>query len=121
MPTGADVTTGTITLLLTDPKDGATYAGTPEGLAPLTDGVEKSPTGKVTKANGFTILNAREVNARSADLSALAVPTEGGGIKTSGLSEAFVGKASMQYDAAADRTVSYTHLDAYKRQPCCSP
>jgi len=102
---GADVTSGSITLLLTDPKDGATYAGTADGLAPLTDGVEKGPTGKITKANGFTILNAREVNARSKDLAALAVPTEGGGIKTSGFSEAFVGKASMQYDAAADRMI----------------
>jgi arabinogalactan oligomer/maltooligosaccharide transport system permease protein len=105
---GADVATGTITLLLTDPKDGATYAATGDGLAPVSDGVEKGPTGKITKASGYTILNAREVNARSKDLAALAVPTEGGGIKTSGLSEAFVGKASMQYDSAADRMIDTT-------------
>ena len=102
---GSDVATGDITLLLTDPKDGATYAGTTDGLAPLTDGVEKGPTGKITKATGYQVLIAREVNARSKDLQALAVPTEGGGIKTSGLSEAFVGKASIVYDAAADRMI----------------
>lgn len=102
---GGDVATGDITLLLTDPKDGATYAGTPNGLASLTDGVEKGPTGKITAATGYQILIAREVNARSKDLSDIVVPTEGGGIKTSGLSEAFVGKASMQYDAAADRLI----------------
>ena len=45
------------------------------------------------------------MNARSKDLSDIVVPTEGGGIKTSGLSEAFVGKASMQYDAATDRLI----------------
>ena len=55
---GGDVATGDITLLLTDPKDGATYAGTPNGLASLTDGVEKGPTGKITAATGYQILIA---------------------------------------------------------------
>jgi len=99
---GADVATGQLVLLLTD-KDGATWLGDDNGLSPLTDGVTKNEAGKITAAAGWTILNGREVNARSKDLAALAIPVAGGGIKTSGLSEAFIGKASLTYDAAADR------------------
>lgn len=100
---GADPVTGGLSLLLTGP-DGATFVGTPKGLADLpADGVTKTSTGKITAAPGFTVLNARQVNARSKDLSALGVPTAGGGgIKPVGLSEAFVGKTTVVYDAAAD-------------------
>ena len=63
----------------------------------------KSPTGKITAAPGYTILNARQVNARSPDLETFAVPTpDGGGIKAVGLSEAFDGKPSVSYDPATD-------------------
>lgn len=101
---GASATTGDLVLLLTKP-DGTMFVGDTGGLEPLpADGVEKTTTGKITKAPGYTILTAREVNARSKDLSALAVPTgDGGGIKPVGLSEAFEGKPSVTYDASADR------------------
>ena len=65
-------------------------------------GVTKSATGKITAAPGYTVLNARQVNARP-DLKTFAVPTaDGGGIKAVGLSEAFVGKPTVTYDAATD-------------------
>ncbi|MFZ1286764.1 MAG: ABC transporter permease subunit [Candidatus Phosphoribacter sp.] len=103
---GGDVTTSDLVLLLTDPTQGTTFVGDADGLSPISDGVVKSETGKITAAAGYQILGPREVNARSADLNAIAVPTDdGGGIKTSGLSEAFVGKASIRYDAAADRLI----------------
>ena len=101
---GGDVTASPLVLLLTD-KAGKTYVGTADGLKDLTDGVTKTEAGKITAAAGYQVLTGREVNARSQDLSAFAVPVEGGGIKASGLSEAFVGKASLQYDAAADRII----------------
>ena len=101
---GGDVTTSPLVLLLTD-KDGKTSVGTADGLKDLTDGVTKTEAGKITAATGYQVLTGREVNARSQDLSAFAVPVEGGGIKASGLSEAFVGKASLRYDAAADRII----------------
>ena len=60
----------------------------------------KSATGKITAAPGYTILNARQVNARN-DLKTFAVPTpDGGGIKRVGLSEAFEGKPTVSYDKA---------------------
>ena len=101
---GSSPQTGDLKMLLTDP-DGATFVGDPKGLTPLPpEGVTKNPTGKITAAPGYTLLTAREVNARSADLSALAVPTsDGGGIKPVGLSEAFEGAPTMSYDAAADQ------------------
>ncbi len=100
---GDSVTTGDLVLLLTKP-DGSTFVGDKTGLKPLdTAGVEKTPIGKITKAPGYTILNARQVNARK-DLQTLAVPTsDGGGVKPVGLSEAFEGKSSVSYDAKADR------------------
>lgn len=101
---GASATTGELVLLLTNP-DGQTFVGDQAGLQPLApEGVEKTTAGKISKAPGYTILNARQVNARSKDLSAIAVPTsDGGGVKPVGLSEAFEGKPSVTYDAAADR------------------
>ena len=99
---GADIATAPPVFLLTDPK-GKTLLGDASGLEDLTaDGVEKSPVGKVTAAPGYTILNARQVNARK-DLATFAVPTpDGGGIKRVGLSEAFEGKPSVSYDKATD-------------------
>jgi arabinogalactan oligomer/maltooligosaccharide transport system permease protein len=101
---GGSPETGDLILLLTSP-DGTMQVGDKSGLKPLpADGVEKTPVGKITKAPGYTILTAKQVNARSKDLSAIAVPTsDGGGIKPVGLSEAFEGKATVTYDPASDR------------------
>jgi len=101
---GGDPVTADLVLLLTKP-DGSTYVGETTGLKPLpATGVEKTSIGKITKAPGYTVLTAKQANARSKDLSAIAVPTsDGGGIKPVGLSEAFEGKATVTYDAAADK------------------
>jgi arabinogalactan oligomer/maltooligosaccharide transport system permease protein len=103
---GASPATGDLTLLLTKP-DGSMYIGNQDGLTPLDpSGVEKTDTGKITAAPGYTILNAKQINERSKDLSDIAVPTsDGGGIKPVGLSEAFEGKATVSYDAAKDQLV----------------
>jgi arabinogalactan oligomer/maltooligosaccharide transport system permease protein len=100
---GTDPTSGDLVFLLTDPS-GASKVGTADGLEDLpAEGLEKTTTGKVTKAPGYTILNARQVNSRSADLGEFAVPTSGGGgIKSVGLSEAFEGKPAVSYDEATD-------------------
>jgi len=98
---GADRATGDTFFLLTDPK-GKTVVGDISGLTDLTDGVEKAPNGKITKAAGYQILTAIEVNARK-DLNGFAVPTkDGGGIKQVGLSEAFEGKVTVTHDTASD-------------------
>jgi len=101
---GANPATGEAFYLLTDPTTKKSYVGDKAGLKELPAAeIQKTGTGKVTSAPGFTILGAREVNARK-DLNEFAVPTpDGGGIKRVGLSEAFVGKPTITYDAAADQ------------------
>ncbi len=103
VPEGGDPATSELVFLLTDP-DGASFVGDLKGLTDLpADGVQKSETGKILQAPGYTVLDATQVNARGADLGTFAVPTEnGGGIKASGLSEAFEGKTTVVYDEGAD-------------------
>ncbi|WP_411283182.1 ABC transporter permease subunit [Lapillicoccus sp.] len=111
---GQPVATADPFYLLTDPTTKKSQVGDAVGLTDLPDGdVEKSTTGRITKAKGYTILNAREVNAR-ADLKDFAVPTpDGGGIKRVGLSEAFVGKPSLTYDTGSDSLKNATTGKTY--------
>ena len=49
------------------------------------DGARRSaPTGKVTAADGYTVLNAGQASARSEEITAFAVPTAGGAIRSHG-------------------------------------
>lgn len=99
--TDSDQPTGPIVFLLTDTA-GHVEIGDATGLKPFSDtGVTKDPiTGKVLTATGWTILNAVQINARSAQVTAFAVPVQGGFIKSAGLSEAYVGEQTLRYDAA---------------------
>lgn len=99
---GSDPATGEPFYLLTDPA-GTTFVGDRTSLRelPAAD-VEKADSGRITKAKGYQILTAIEVNHRT-DLNEFSVPTkDGGGIKRVGLSEAFEGKADVSYDKASD-------------------
>ncbi|GAB3719149.1 ABC transporter permease subunit [Nocardiopsis nanhaiensis] len=99
--TTGDPETGDLVFLLTDSEDNA-YAGTEDGVSEL-PGADVDQAGKVTDAFGYTILTPNEVNARSDDLQAFAVPTDdGAGIRSSGLSSAFEGNAQRVYDEACD-------------------
>lgn len=100
---GADRATGAAYYLLTDPTTKQSFVGDIQGLTPLPDSdVTTSSAGKITAANGYDILNAREINGRR-DLTTFAVPTQdGGGIKRVGLSEAFVGKPTLTYNPSSD-------------------
>jgi len=99
---GTDPATGEAYYLLTDPS-GKTLLGDKAGLSDLPAAeVEKAGNGRITKAAGFQILTAIQVNARK-DLNEFAVPTTAGaGIKRVGLAEAFQGKANVSYDKATD-------------------
>lgn len=108
---GADPATGEAFYLLTEPS-GKPLLGDKAGLADLpAASVEKAGNGRITKAAGYQILTAIQVNARK-DLNEFAVPTaEGAGIKRVGLAEAFQGKANVSYDKASD-----TLLDSATRK-----
>jgi arabinogalactan oligomer / maltooligosaccharide transport system permease protein len=90
-----------LVFLLVDPATKQVGLGTAEGLTPLA-GAEVGVTGKVLKAPGLTVLKAPEAAARAQEISALAVPTDGGVIKANGLSRAVEGRAALVYDAACD-------------------
>lgn len=116
---GADKATAPLAFLLTDPE-GKTLVGDSKGLTDLpADGVQKTDSGKITAAPGWTILGAREVNARK-DLAEFAVPSgDGAGIKASGLSDAYQGRTTIVYDEGADTLTDtatgkvYVPKDAY--------
>jgi arabinogalactan oligomer / maltooligosaccharide transport system permease protein len=108
---GSDPAVGEPFYLLTNPA-GKMFLGDKAGLSDLTaSDVEKAGNGRITKAAGYQILTAIQVNARK-DLNDFAVPTkDGGGIKRIGLSEGFEGRANVSYDKASDTlTDGATHL-----------
>nr|WP_026124270.1 ABC transporter permease subunit [Nocardiopsis baichengensis] len=96
-----DAATGELVFLLTGEGD-RVLAGDEEGLEPL-PGARTGPTGKVTEAGGLTLLTAAEAGERSEEISQLAVPAgEGAGIRASGLSAAYEGRATRVYDEGCD-------------------
>lgn len=100
---GQPAATGDLVLLLTDP-DGKFLVATQDGVTDLPAGdVEKGVTGGIKTAKGYTVLTAREANARSKELGDLAFKAgDGKGIKLLGLSQAFEGAPTVTYDAAKD-------------------
>ncbi|WP_211661820.1 ABC transporter permease subunit [Modestobacter muralis] len=101
--TQGDPATGDIVFLLTDPSSNEMYAGTADGLRGLSaDDVDRTATGKITAAGGYTVLNIQQASARQDDLNAFSVPTSQGAIKAQGLSQAFEGAPQQNYDANCD-------------------
>ncbi|MGI8949599.1 MAG: ABC transporter permease subunit [Ornithinimicrobium sp.] len=111
---GQDPQLGDLVYLLTGPE-GTFYAGDIEGLSePLDAGtVETNPSGRIIEAEGYQTLSASEVNDRSRDLADFAVPTDEGGIKQIGLSEAFIGEPTITYDEASDTMTNQTSGKVY--------
>ncbi len=96
-----DPATGDLVFLLFDPTTKTVQEGTAAGLTPRTD-VTVSPTGRVTAAPGLTILNISQAAARPDAVKAMVIPTADGAIKSSGLSKAFEGKPTSDFQATCD-------------------
>lgn len=97
-----DLPIGGVAFLLTDPGSGQTYVGTADGLQEL-PGAEVDPaTGKVTAAEGYTVLDLGQVGGRQDEIAGLSVPTDDGAIRSQGLSRAFEVTAGQSYDAGCD-------------------
>lgn len=97
-------TTGPFTFFLVDP-DGQAYAGTADGLEELSEDQVTVEGGFVREAEGFEILTAKELNeatASSEELQNFAVPTDNGAIRQLGISQAFEGRTTLEYDEDAD-------------------
>ncbi|TDQ52071.1 ABC transporter permease subunit [Actinorugispora endophytica] len=101
-----DPATGGLVFLLTAP-DGAVYAGDAEGLTGLAPGdVTADPSGRITGADGYTVLTTGQINDRGGEVADLAVPTgDGSGIRSSGLSAAYEGTATRTYQEDCDCVV----------------
>ena len=101
--TTGDPATGPLSFLVTDPTTGRVSAGDAGGLRDLPTGsVTVNPAGRVTAAEGYTILGGSQASARSAEITGLAVPTAGGAIRSQGLTRAYEGRAGRAYDAGCD-------------------
>ncbi|MEH0828727.1 MULTISPECIES: ABC transporter permease subunit [Micromonospora] len=102
--TKGDPATGSLTFLLSDPKTKEVFAGDADGLRKLdaADVEVSSLSGKITSADGYTLLNIGQASSRSDAVTALVVPTDEGAIRSNGLTRAYEGKAIRAYDAACD-------------------
>lgn len=93
---------GPYTFFLVDPATGEAFSGTPDGLEPLSEGEVTVTDGFVRAAEGYIFLSPTEVNDASEELAELSVPTEDGAIRQLGISQAFEGRTTLQYDEGAD-------------------
>ncbi|MEH0970921.1 ABC transporter permease subunit [Micromonospora sp. CPCC 205546] len=101
--TKGDPATGPLVFLVSDPGNGTVSAGDAGGLRQLDPAdVTVAPGGKVTAADGYTVLNFGQASARSREITDLVVPTSGGALRSAGLSRAYEGKAIRAYDAGCD-------------------
>ncbi|MFI1191981.1 ABC transporter permease subunit [Micromonospora sp. NPDC020750] len=101
--TQGDPATGPLVFLVSDPGTRAVSAGDAGGLRQLDPAdVTVAPGGKVTAADGYTVLNFGQASARSQEITDLVVPTSGGALRSAGLSRAYEGKAIRAYDAGCD-------------------
>ena len=95
---------GPFTLFLVDPGTGKAYTATAgSSLTPAEPGAVTLEGGKITAAEGYTLLSPREVNAASARINDLDVPIDDGRfLQVKGFNQAVVATASMVYDEASD-------------------
>jgi arabinogalactan oligomer / maltooligosaccharide transport system permease protein len=93
---------GNLVFLLID-ETGKASVGSADGLTTLDPGTfTVGATGKISAADGYTVLNIAQASARGSEVADFSVPTEAGAIKSQGLSTAFEGIAGQNYDEACD-------------------
>ncbi|MEH1166607.1 ABC transporter permease subunit [Micromonospora sp. CPCC 205539] len=101
--TTGDPATGALVFLVADPGTRAVSVGDVDGLRQLDAAdVTVAPNGRVTAADGYTVLNIGQASARSKEITDLVVPTAGGAVRASGLTRAYEGKAVRAYAADCD-------------------
>ncbi|WP_246084665.1 ABC transporter permease subunit [Pseudarthrobacter phenanthrenivorans] len=117
-------TSGPYTFLLVDTATNEAFAGTPDGLRELDPDTVTVENGLITAAEGFTLLDRRQINEfsqRGGDLEGFAVPTENGVITAQGFKavELF---SPLEYDEATDTItnvetgVTYTPVQSGDRK-----
>jgi arabinogalactan oligomer/maltooligosaccharide transport system permease protein len=99
--TTGDPAKGPLVFLLVDPA-GAVFAGDADGLKPLAADRVTVASGRVTRAEGYTVLNLGQASARSKTITEFTVPTSNGAIQSTGVSRASERQAARKYDASCD-------------------
>lgn len=100
--TQGSTTDGPFTFFLVDPVGGSVFAGTPEGLEEVDADEVTLEADFVREAEGYTFLTPAEVNDAGPALRDVTVPTEDGAIRQLGISQAFEGRTTLEYDEGAD-------------------
>ncbi|KQX61562.1 ABC transporter permease subunit [Angustibacter sp. Root456] len=98
--TKGSITQGPFVFFLVDPT-GDVKLGDTDGLQPVDAGSVTVENNRVRAADGYTVLNAKQVNAAKA-VRDVAVPVDGGAIRALGVGSAFEGRRVLAYDARSD-------------------
>ena len=110
---GADPATADFVYLLVA-DDGGVLLGDESGINPLPDSQVTVDSGRVSAADGFSLLTGVEVNDRSSEFDIFSVPLAGDeAVKKIGLSEAFAGTLQYRYEDATDTIVDTTDGTVY--------
>lgn len=97
--TTGSTTTGPFAMLLRDPDTGELLAGNADGVTPLDPDTTTVSDGRISAADGYTVLTAAEANAAGSAVTELAVPLDDDhAIRASGLSTAYSGITALTYD-----------------------
>lgn len=102
LATGGTPESGPYAMLLRDPGTDELLVGTADGVEPLDPATTTVTDGRITSAEGWTVLSARAANAAGAEVTELTAPLDDEhAIRASGLTTAFAGRATLAYDEDA--------------------
>lgn len=113
--TKADPTAGPFELFLVDPETQEVFRGSSEEeLTKVDEGEVTLTDGRVTKADGYTILTPKEINAAGQAIQQVAVPVDDTrAIRMLTANQAFEGTTTMRYDEATDTITNTTTKETY--------
>jgi arabinogalactan oligomer / maltooligosaccharide transport system permease protein len=106
---------GNLVLILVDEDSGDAFAGTTEGLTPLSADAVSTDAGAITAAEGYTLIKGPELLALDRELNATVVPTEGSrAIRPEGLDLATEQQPTLRYVESRDVFVSISDRKVYR-------
>lgn len=111
--TKGSLTQGPFVFFLVDPANGQVHLGDADGLHPVDPGNVSVEGNRVRRADGYTILTPKQVNAAKA-VRKVAVPVEGGAIRALGVGSAFEGRRVLQYDQQRDQIRNSATGETYR-------
>ncbi|WP_246956326.1 ABC transporter permease subunit [Brachybacterium sp. Marseille-Q7125] len=113
--TQGDPVEGPFTLFLVDPEDGTIFKGDEETALEEVPAGEVTVAGdRVTEAEGYEILDARQINDAYDAIQQVAVPIDdSSAVRVQGTNQAFEGTTVLSYDEATDTITNSSTGDTY--------